>query len=130
MNHIEWKDTNGRAGPVTTYGYWEGAKCFSIFYDGMHKHAPNAPRYVLKSMLPGFRPDLPMQRTVSEAQAFAERMLQRWAAKRGLLFKSHIVVTDAMKQAAIKAAHENMTVDSMDDGAIEAVIKAALEARG
>lgn len=126
MNHIEWKDTNGRAGPVTTYGYWEGAKCFSIFYDGMHKHAPNAPRYVLKSMLPGFRPDLPMQRTVSEAQAFAERMLQRWAAKRGLLFKSHIVVTDAMKQAAQSAAG----VCVLSDALAEEIIKAALAARG
>lgn len=106
MNHIEWKETSDG----THYGYWEGAKCFSV-YRPITGTPMNAPRNVvtisktqwrIKSSLPGFRDDLPLQTTVDAAKLFAERMLQRWAAKRGLLFKAHIVVTDAMCVAAAR----------------------------
>lgn len=127
--HIEWKETESRIGPNTTYGYWDGAKVFSIYMGIGNRDKPSKTPYVIKSMLPGFRPDLPQQASIADAQVFLERMLQRWVAKRGLIFKSHIVVTDAMVQAA---------VDSLDDGhgfknpahgdymrrAIEAAIKA------
>ena len=80
-------------------------------------------------MLPGFRPDLPNQASIAEAQVFLERMLQRWVAKRGLLFKSHIVVTDAMKKAAHEAMHDahgflNPATPEYLALAIEAALKA------
>lgn len=120
MTHIEWKESVPNVGPSTTYGYWEDAKVFSIHAE-ITNRAPHT-RYVLKSNLPGFRPDLPMQPSIAEAQVFAERMLQRWVAKRGLLFKTHIIVTDAMVAAARNVQH-------LEDETLRRLIQAAIEAR-
>lgn len=133
-NVLEWKETTDRIGPTTYYGYWDGAKCFSVFTPlaikapTAPKHTPTA-KYQIKSILPGFRPDLPLQNSVAEAQAFCERMLERWVAKRGLIFKERIIVTDAMKQAAFDAltdAHgfQNPATPAYLGPAIEAAIKA------
>lgn len=136
-NVLEWKETNG-VGPTTYYGYWDGAKCFSVFLELKHKGATPA-KYCIKSILPGFRPDLPLQNTVEEAQAFCERMLERWVAKRGLLFKARIVISDVMVQTAYNAldrivdAKFDGHVERMDDGdwdeALREVIKQAITAR-
>lgn len=129
MNHLTWQETNGNApGPVTHYGYWEGAKVFSIYWPMGSKSEPTK-GYVLKSMLPGFNQNLPPQKDVAASKEFAERMLQRWVAKRGLLFKSHIVITDAMDEAAFKVLQQN-EFKLTDREMIKAIIKAALEARG
>jgi len=127
MNHIEWKETDSSS--PTLYGYWAGAKCFSIYWPIGTVTKPTK-GYMLKSMLPGFLHELPQHKSIEDAQAFAERMLQRWAAKRGLLFKSHIVVTDAMKEAAHNAAPWGSANCPISDETLEAMIKAALEARG
>lgn len=126
MNHLTWKETNvDRLGPVVHYGYWEDAKCFSIYHVEA-RHNPGFP-YAIKCTLPGFRQDLPQQTTIDAAKEMAERMLTRWVAKRGLLFKAHIIVTDAMANAVM----DNMNEGSyMDADEIKLAIKAALEARG
>jgi hypothetical protein len=112
---------------------WEGAKCFNVFYS---LNAPaKGPKYQINCVLPGFRKDLPLQASVEDAKVFCERMLQRWVAKRGLLFKSHIVLTDSMRLAAIEAGvasgyvYAGIEKDGIAKG-IEAIITAALAARG
>lgn len=132
--HITWRVTTAVAGPNTTYGYWEDAKCFSIHQELMghtisiHNDArlQRPARYVLKCVLPGFRPDLPLQASIADAQVFAERMLQRWVAKRGLLFKTSVTCTDAMMEAArsVLPSHCNIEVEEL-----RKVIEAALQAR-
>jgi|SRR6478736_1096010 len=127
-NVLEWKETQGVLGPVVHYGYWQDAKCFSVYAEHNDPTKPTA-KYCIKSTLPGFRQDLPRQTTVAEAKTFAERMLERWVAKRGLLFKERIIVTDAMKQAAFDAltdAHgfQNPATPAYLGPAIEAAIKA------
>ena len=71
---------------------------------------------------------------------FAEKMLTRWVAKRGLLFKGHIVVTDAMREAAYQTCETMVEAEYpcfggegvryLSDDVLTAMIKAALEARG
>jgi len=129
MNHIEWKQSHPSIpGPVTYYGYWDDAKCFSIHIEMGHRGHTTPLRYVIKSSLPGFRPDLPLQPSVAEAQVFAERMLQRWVAKRGLLFKANIIVTDAMVKAAQDRYGERYATQLSNDEAT-LIIQAAIEAR-
>lgn len=124
---IEWAEVDARIGPLTYYGTWEGIKCFSVFYSADVK-GYTGPKYVLKCSLPGFRPDLPRQVSVEAAQAFAEKMLTRWVAKRRLLFKDSVEVTDAMVNAARESA--NNTCDhSLSDESILHMIIAALQAR-
>jgi hypothetical protein len=125
VNHLIWQQAN-YAGSVVHYGLWEGAKCFSVFYGDWSKNY-NGPRFTIKCNLPGFRPDLPPQVSVETAQAFAEKMLTRWVAKRGLLFKAHIIVTDAMKEAGLSAAWEGANLNASN---VEDIIKAALAVRG
>lgn len=127
-NVLEWKETQGVLGPVVHYGYWNEAKCISVYAEHNDPTKPTA-KYCVKSTLPGFRQDLPKQNTVAEAKVFAERMLERWVAKRGLLFKSRIVCTDAMITAARKAANENSDDHTLSDEALCAIVKAAIEAR-
>jgi hypothetical protein len=130
QKHIEWKETESRIGPNTTYGYWDGAKVFSIYHEIGNRDKPSKTPYVIKSMLPGFRPDLPQQASIAEAQVFLERMLQRWVAKRGLLFKSHIVVTDAMVKAARDHYELQYAVQlGMSDDELRDIIDASLKAR-
>ena len=128
IKHVEWQEVVASCGPNTVYGRWEGVKVFSIYYGSDSKS--NGPKYVLKSMLPGFRPDLPRQISVEAAKAFAEKMLTRWVAKRGLLFKSHIVVTDAMRQAAFSVVEGSSIGHELAPETLDALLKAALAARG
>lgn len=119
-DRIKWETVKASVGPDTTYGEWTGIRCFSIFYGVFHRDQ-RGPRYVIKCTLPGFRKDLPPQVDVESAKAFAEKMLVRWVARRGLLFKDNITVTDAMKEAV---RLELMVTDNP-----EALIRAALAAR-
>ena len=127
-NVLVWKDTQGVLGPVVHYGYWNEAKCISIFAEHNDPTKPTA-KYCVKSTLPGFRQDLPKQNTVAEAKVFAERMLERWVAKRGLLFKERIIVKDAMVAAAVESLDDGHGYKNPAHGeymrrAIEAAIKA------
>lgn len=122
---IEWAEVQAHIGPLTYYGAWEGIKCFSVFY-GTDAKGYAGPKYVLKCSLPGFRQDLPRQVSVEAAQAFAEKMLTRWVAKRRLLFKDSVEVTDAMVAAAEHVAPLGWNKDTE---AMRAVITAALQAR-
>ena len=129
MNHLTWETpTHYGPGPESHYGMWEGTKVFNIHW-GTDSKSYTGPKWVLKCNLPGFRPDLPRQATLEAAQAFCEKMLTRWVAKRGLLFKKHISVTDAMKDAA-KAVAGGMVGETISDAAIVEIINAALAARG
>jgi hypothetical protein len=128
MNHIEWKKPEQRLGPQSCYGYWEGAKCFNIYWQSMTK-SYTGPHYRIKCGLPGFREDLPLQVSEEAAQAFCEKMLTRWVAKRGLLFKAHIIVTDAMDEAAFKFLQAN-EFKATDREMIRGIVTAALQARG
>lgn len=136
---LTWETTPGRIGPETTFGLWEGVKVFSVYAaQAPHKDASGVNRmgpageFVFKCDLPGWHnKELPRQSSIAAAKTFAERTLTRWVAKRGLLFKDNIVVTDAMAKAAEKMADEEgswrepITVEAWKQ-----VIKAALEARG
>jgi hypothetical protein len=73
---------------------------------------------------------LPRQASPESAKEFAEKMLTRWVAKRGLLFKAHIVVTDAMKEAGLAAVQHSETGEYISSDQIADIIKAALDARG
>lgn len=126
-NVLEWKETQGVLGPVVHYGYWQDAKCFSVYAEHNDPTKPTA-KYCIKSTLPGFRQDLPRQATVAEAKTFAERMLERWVAKRGLIFKERIIVTDAMVNAARDAA-KGLCVELPSDAALCEIIKAGIKAR-
>lgn len=130
MNHLIWEDVSARQFSAgCAYGLWEGTKCFQIHWKSMTK-SYTGPQYEIVCALPGFRKDLPLQNSVEEAKQFCEKMLTRWVAKRGLIFKAHLVVTDAMRKAARNAANENSEDHTLSDEALDAIINAAIAARG
>jgi hypothetical protein len=137
MNHLEWTEA-GKHDFMTLnghYGNWEGARCFIIDWSEQSK-GYTGPRWQIKSNLPGFRKDLPLQHSVEDAKAFCERMLTRWVAKRGLLFKKHIIVSDAMMKAGYEALGDytgGLVIDGdnivMTNERMKMLIEAALNAR-
>lgn len=135
MNKLTWELTEGRIGPPTTFGVWEGVRVFSMYpATAPQKDAQGMTRlvqtgeFIFKCDLPGWHnKELPRQKSIQEAKNFAERTLTRWVAKRGLLFKDNIVVTDAMAQLLV---HEVQTHGVGDEADAKRIIKLILEARG
>lgn len=123
MNKLVWRETTTFGSPL--YGVWEGVDIFSVFKAGNPKVV-----IMLKCSLPGFHNKaLPYQESIEQAKATAERLLTRWVAKRGLLFKDNIIVTDAMAAAGALAG-PNAEVSGLTLVDVRNIIEAALKVRG